>query len=82
MAYLWVALDAAVQGASFYVERIDLATKLRESDQKWQWSRPFSRKSPLTNFQTLTHQISLLADFTQIILRLCKINYLFLIRLY
>ena len=30
--------------------------------QKWHWSRPFSNKSPLTNFQTLTHQISLLAD--------------------
>ena len=29
---------------------------------KWRWSRPFSGKSPLRNFQTLTHQISLLAD--------------------
>ena len=28
------------------------------------WSRPFSGKSLLTNFQTLIHQISLLADFT------------------
>ena len=50
-----------VQGASFYVERIELASKLKLSDQKWQWSRPFSGKSAFTNFQTLTHQISLLA---------------------
>ena len=56
-----VALDTPVQGASFYIEEIDLASKLRLFDQKWQWSRPFSGKSPLSNFQTLTHQISILA---------------------
>ena len=50
--------------ASFYVERIDLASKLRLSNQKWQWSRSFSSKKSLTNFQTLTHHISLLGDFT------------------
>ena len=30
------------------------------------WSEPFSGKNPLTNFQTLTHQVSLLADFTKV----------------
>ena len=55
-------LAATAQGASFYVERIDIASKLRELNQKWRWSRSFSDTSPLTNFQTLIHQISLLAS--------------------
>ena len=42
-----IFLDSPVQGASFYVGRIDLASKLRKYDLKWQWSRPFpSKKSP------------------------------------
>ena len=53
-----------MQCASFYVERIDLASKLRKCSPKWRWSRPFSGKSPLTNFQQLIPQITLLADFT------------------
>ena len=41
------ALDALAQGASFYAEKINLASKLRELNQKWSWSRPFSgKKSP------------------------------------
>ena len=40
-------LNAPVQGASFYVEKIKLDSKLRELYQKWRWSRTFSdRKSP------------------------------------
>ena len=54
-------VDAPILCASFYVERIDLASKLRKCKPKWRWNRPFSGKSPLTNFQTLTHQISLFA---------------------
>ena len=43
------ALDAPAQGASFYVEKIKLASKLRELYQKWCWSRLFSnKKSPHT----------------------------------
>ena len=43
------ALDAPAQGGSFYVEKIKLASKLREFYQKWCWSRPFSnKKSPHT----------------------------------
>ena len=46
-AYSIGALDAPAQGASFYVEKIKLASKLRELYQKWSWSRPFSgKKSP------------------------------------
>ena len=45
-------LYAPVQGASSYVEKIKLASKLKELYQKWRWSRPFSGsaifKSPLT----------------------------------
>ena len=35
---------APAQVASFYVERIDLASKLRELNKKWRWSRQFSSK--------------------------------------
>ena len=35
--------------------------KIEKVLPNWRWSRPFSGKSPLTNFQTLAHQISLLA---------------------
>ena len=39
--------DAAIQSASFYVERIDLTSKLRKFGPKWQWNRQFSaKKSP------------------------------------
>ena len=32
---------------AFYIERIDLSSKLRELNQKWRWSQPFSdKKSP------------------------------------
>ena len=55
-------LDAAAQSTSFYIERIELASKLRELNKKWRWSRPFSGKSCLIYFQTLVHQISLLAS--------------------
>ena len=44
----------------FYSERIDLASKLRNANNGGGVSH-FHAKSPLTNFQTLTHQISLLA---------------------
>ena len=54
-------LDAPVQVAFFYIERIDLAPKLSKIGPKWRWSRPFSGKKFLTNVQTLNHQISLLA---------------------
>ena len=37
-------IDEPVQGSSFYVERIDLTSKLRLSDQKCQGSRSFSGK--------------------------------------
>ena len=62
-----VALDAPVQGASIFVDRIDLASKLRLSDLKWQSNGPIPGQSPLTNFQTLTHQISLLAGLHTLI---------------
>ena len=39
-------LDAPDQGASFYIERIDLALRLREIGLKWRCSRSFSGKSP------------------------------------
>ena len=54
-------VDSPIQCASFYVERIGLASKLRKFLPKWRWSWPFSGKSPLTNVQKLTHQMSLLA---------------------
>ena len=48
-AYSIGALDAPAQGASFYVEKIKLASKLRKLYQKWSWSRLFSnKKSPHT----------------------------------
>ena len=59
-----ILLDSPVQGASFYVGRIDLASKLRKSDRNSIGVDHFQEKSPLTNFQTLDHQIPLLADFT------------------
>ena len=59
-----VFLDAAGEGESFYIERIDLAPKLRKIGPRCLLMRPFSGKKYLTNFLTLTHQISLLADFT------------------
>ena len=46
------ALDAPVQGASFYVEKIKLASKLRELYYGVGVGH-FQAKSPLTNFQTL-----------------------------
>ena len=55
-------VDSPIKCASFYVERIDLASKLRKCKPKWRWSRHFQAKSPLTNVQTLTHQITLFAD--------------------
>ena len=53
-----------MQSASFYVERIDLASKLRKCLPNGGRVVHFQVKSPLTNFQKLTHQITLLADFT------------------
>ena len=42
-----VFVDVPIQCASFYVERIDLASKLRKWLPKWWWSRPFpGKKSP------------------------------------
>ena len=43
-AYSIGALDAPAQGASFYFEKIKLASILRELYQKWSWSVPFSGK--------------------------------------
>ena len=37
-------VDAPIQCASLYVERIDLTSKLRKCKPKWRWSRPFSGK--------------------------------------
>ena len=45
----------------FYVERIDLTSKLRKSDQKWQWSRPFSSKKSPRKFSDNDPSKSLLA---------------------
>ena len=56
---LYFLLNSPVQCVPFYVEKIDLTSKLRKSDQKREWSRQFEAKSPLTNFQTLIYQISL-----------------------
>ena len=40
-------VDAPILCGSFYVERIDLTSKLRKFGPKWQWNRPFSaKKSP------------------------------------
>ena len=38
------SLNAPAQGVTLYVEKINLASKLRELNQKWRWSRPFSGK--------------------------------------
>ena len=43
-AYSLGALDEPVQGASLYVEKIKLASKLRVLYYTWRWSRPFSSK--------------------------------------
>ena len=51
-----VPSDAPTQGASFYVERIDLASKLSELNQKWRWSRSFSGKSPPLIFRHCTRR--------------------------
>ena len=48
----------------FCVERIDLASKLRNANLNGGGVGHFQVESPLTNFQKLTHQITLLADFT------------------
>ena len=39
-----------MQCASFYVEGIDLASKLRKCLSKWRWSRPFSGKMSAHKF--------------------------------
>ena len=44
-------MDAPIQGASFYVERIDLASKLR-FEPEMALESPLSGKSPLTHFKT------------------------------
>ena len=45
--YSMDTLDALVLGASFCIQRIKLALKLKELYLKWRWSRPFSsKKSP------------------------------------
>ena len=54
------SVDAPTQGASFDLERIDLALKLRKAEMTRVGH--FLEKSPRTYFQTLTHQISLLAS--------------------
>ena len=46
---------------SFYIGRIDLTSKLRKVLPKWRWSHHVQAKNSLTDFQTLTHQIILLA---------------------
>ena len=46
----------------FYVERIDLESKLRKNDKNGGEVGHFLAKSPFTNFQTLTHQTSLFAS--------------------
>ena len=51
-----------MQCASFYIERIDLASKLN-TYQNGDGVSHFQVKVP-SNFQKLTHQITLLADFT------------------
>ena len=53
---------------SFYVERIDLAPKLRKFVPKWQWNRPFSsKKSPhkFSNTDPSNLIISKLTHFKQ-----------------
>ena len=56
------ASDAPVQGASFYVEKIKPASKLESYTRNGVGVGHFQAKSPLTYFQTLTHQISLFAS--------------------
>ena len=41
----------------------DLASKLRKLDLKWRGAGFLRKKSSLTYFQTLSHQISLLTNF-------------------
>ena len=53
------ALDAPAQVASFYVEKIKLASKLRVIPEG---VFHFQAKSALTYFQTPTHEISLFAS--------------------
>ena len=44
---IFLITDAPIQCASFYFERIDLASKFGIFGPKWQWDRPFSaKKSP------------------------------------
>ena len=60
-------VDATMQCASFYVERIDLASKLRKANQNGGGVGHFQVKSLLTNLQNLTHQITLLAIILKVI---------------
>ena len=57
-------IDAPMLCASFYFERIDLASKLRKCLPNGDGVGHFQVKCPLTYFQKLTHQITLLEDFT------------------
>ena len=54
-------VDAPMMRASFYIERIDLASKLRKCLRKWRWSRLFSGKKTAHKFSEtdpLNHIIS------------------------
>ena len=61
-------VDAPIHCASFYVERIDLTSKLRKIGPKWQRNRPFSaKKSPhkFSNTDPSNLIISWLTHFKQ-----------------
>ena len=61
-------VDASIQCESFYVERIDLTSKLRKIGPKWQRNRPFSvKKSPhkFSNTDPSNLIISWLTHFKQ-----------------
>ena len=56
-----------VQGASFYIERIDLGPKLSKIAPTWHGDGVGGFQAKVQNFLTLTHQISLFADFTHLV---------------
>ena len=65
---IFFIVDAPIQCASFYVDRIDLTSKLRKIWTKWQWNRPFSvKKSPhkFSNTDPSNLIISWLTHFKQ-----------------
>ena len=57
-------VDAPIYGASFCVERNDLVSKLRKSNQQWRWSQLFSGKKSLHNISDSDPSNLIITRFT------------------